>query len=104
MTEGKGPEQPLGQGMQPGPGPEHFAKFRIGEEEARQFPQPEFKSNLPDIKMEKGDDQEEDAMREWEMRMGRTLGPDLFGNFRRKIKDLEKPRTNKIAELSESLK
>src|SRR3989344_5570414 len=56
MTEGKGPEQPLGQGMQPGPGQEHFEKFRIGasEEDIQKFQQPEWRSDLPDIRMQVG--------------------------------------------------
>ena len=56
MTENKGPGQPQGHDLQPGPGQEHFDKFRIGEEAARQFPQPAWKSELPDIRMQVGVD------------------------------------------------
>ncbi|MCH7730372.1 hypothetical protein IID21_02450, partial [Patescibacteria group bacterium] len=48
MAEEEGPEQSPGPGTQPGPGQEHYDKFTIGEEEARQFPQPEFRSDLPE--------------------------------------------------------
>lgn len=106
MTENKGPEQPLGQSMQPGPGQEHFDKFRIGEEEAKQFFQPEMRAELPGMGREAdGDQEEEDPRAEWERRMGGMFGgpESLFGNLRRKVKELGKPRSRKLDEISERL-
>jgi len=54
MSEG---EKPEGMGSQPGPGKEHFEKFKIGstEEDMEKFREPKWQSEVPDIRMELGE-------------------------------------------------
>ncbi len=54
MSEGKKSE---GMGFQPGPGKEHFDKFKIGstEEDMEKFREPKWQSEVPDIRMELGE-------------------------------------------------
>lgn len=55
MSEG---EKPEGMGSQPGPGKEHFEKFKIGstEEDMEKFRGPEWRSEVPDIRMQLKED------------------------------------------------
>lgn len=53
--------EPVGEpGSQPGPGKEHFEKFKIGtpEEELKRSRGPEWRSEIPDIRMKLEDDEE----------------------------------------------
>jgi len=54
MTESEKPERAGEPNFHPGPGKEHFEKFKIGptEEELKKFRGPEWRSEVPDIRME----------------------------------------------------
>lgn len=58
MTEGEKPERGGEPSSQPGPGKEHFEKFKIGssEEDIEKFRGPEWRSEIPDIRMQLGAD------------------------------------------------
>jgi len=97
MTESKKPEQVGSMGSQPGPGKEHFEKFKIGstEEDIKKFRGPEWRSEVPDIRMQA----EEGTEGIEELDLLRLLGYERaaatsLGKFKDALKKFEQAKTD----------